>query len=121
MLHFRFLIPLALLSLVAAPVYATSLAEAAVRDAFTGGSFTPICMDGGSGETEADAMCDQDDNYGWGRARVNDGSVESYAKLSSSGHTPPTGNKNYQTYGWARFEDRLSVGSGSSLPGSGPT
>jgi hypothetical protein len=60
-------------------------------------------------------MCDQDNNYGWGRARVNAGSVESYAKLSSGG--PPSGNKNYQAYGLARFEDRLSVGSGLLTPG----
>jgi hypothetical protein len=112
---FRSLIPLALLSLLAAPIYATSLAEAAVREALSGQSFSPICIDGGSGETEADAMCDQDNNYGWGRARVNPGSVESYARIASSG--PPAGNMNYQTYGWARFEDRLSVGSALLLPG----
>jgi hypothetical protein len=115
MLLSRSLIPLVLSSLVAMPVYATTLAEAAVRDALTGQTFSPICIDGGSGETEADANCFQDNNYGWGRARAHDGSLETYARLSSSG--PPTDNKDYQTYGWARFEDRLSVGSGLLTPG----
>jgi hypothetical protein len=113
MLPFRLLVPLALLSLAAMPAHAGTLAEAAVRDAFAGGTFTPIspsCIDGGSGETEAEVICDEDDNHGWGRARADYGSLESYAELWST--SPPADNKNYQAYGWARFEDRLSIESG---------
>jgi hypothetical protein len=105
MLPFRFLIPLALLSLVAAPAHTTTLAEAAVRTTVTGGTFSPICIDGGSGQTSADVSCTQDTNEGYARARSLYGSLGAYARLDSDG--PPAGNDDYQAYGWARFSDEL--------------
>ncbi|MBW1688158.1 MAG: PEP-CTERM sorting domain-containing protein [Deltaproteobacteria bacterium] len=110
MLPFRFLIPLALLSLVAAPAHSTILAQAAVRTTVSGGTFTPLCEDGGLGETSADVSCADGTNSGHGSASADYGSLGIYAKLYSG--SAISDNDDYQAYGWARFSDEITL-----LPG----
>jgi len=118
MLPFRFLIPLALLSLVASPAHATIFAQAAVRTSLSGDFVGDgFCQDGGPGEAYADVSCSQQQNWGHGTASVQYGSLETYARLASPG--PPSDNHHYQAYGWAEFSDDImfqssGVGAGES-------
>jgi hypothetical protein len=103
------------LFLIAAPTHATTLAQAAFRTSISGPTTTVICQDGGSGETYASVSCDQDTNYGVGRASASYGQLGTYARLHSV--APPSDNHHYQAYGWAEFTDQLIFGSGLLDPG----
>jgi len=112
MLPFRFLIPLALLSLVAAPVHASVMADAAVRTSVSGDILGVVCSEHVDADSYAyaQAMCNQDGNYGHGRASASFGSLRTYARLYSGSST--SDNNNYQAYGWARFSDMFLLGKG---------
>ena len=107
---FRFLISLALLSLVAAPAHSTIFSQAAVRTSASGDITGVLCQNGGLGDASALASCGQDGNSGYATATATPGSLGTYASLSST--SPPADNYNYQAYGWAKFSDSLSLGSG---------
>ena len=115
MIPFRFLISLALLSLVAAPAHSTTLAEAAVRTSAFGDITTVLCQDGGFGSVSATATCGQDGNNGHATAYALPGYLGTYASLSSS--SVYDDNDNFQAYGWAKFSDALTLGSGLVGPG----
>ena len=115
MFHLRVLVPLVMLILFAAPVKATLRAEAAVRSSSFGPTTGVLCGDGGSGSSSASASCSDAGNIGLGEARADYGSLQAYARVHSTG--PPADNDNYQAYGVARFDDRLSVGSALLTPG----
>jgi len=115
MLPVRFLISLALLSLVAASAHATTLAEAKVRTSVSGDILGVLCEDGGFGSVSAMVTCGQDGNNGQATAYALPGYLSTYASLSSA--STYDDNDNFQAYGWAKFSDSLTLGSG--LVGAG--
>ena len=108
MLPFRFLIPLALLSLVTAPAHATTFVWATFGSATTGGSFIALCDEASSGGTSADVSCSEADNFGQASASAEPGSLGAYAWVYSGAAI--TDNLSYQAYSRARFEDQLMLG-----------
>jgi hypothetical protein len=112
MLPFRFLLPLALFGLVAAPAHATTFVHATFGSASIGGSFIPLCDETDSGEDSASAAvsCNEGSNYGQASASALPGSLGAYAWVYSGAAI--TDNLSYQAYSQARFGDQLSLGEG---------
>jgi hypothetical protein len=112
MLPFRFLLPLALFSLVAAPAHATTFVHATFGSATVGGSFIALCDETDSGDTSASAAvsCNDGSNSGQASASALHGSLGTKAWVYSGAAI--TDNLSYQAYSQARFGDQLSLGEG---------
>ena len=110
MLPFRFLLPLALFGLVAAPAHATTFVHATFGSASIGGSFSALCDEAHSGGTSAAVSCSEASNFGQASASAGPGSLGAYAWVYSGAAV--TDNRSYQAYSQARFGDQLSLGEG---------
>jgi len=112
MFSLRFLISLALLSLVAVPAHASTYAYATFGSASTGGSFVSLCGETNSGGHSASAAtsCNEGSDSGQASANAQGGSLGAYARVHSGAAI--TDNRSYQAYSQARFGDQLSLGEG---------
>ena len=108
MLPFWFLLPLALLGLVAASVHATTTVWATFGSAVSGGSFTPLCDESHSPGSFASVTCSEVGNSGEASASAQHGSLGAYAWVFSPNAL--TDNLSYQAYSRAYYTDDLTLG-----------